>query len=164
MPRITISIKYGLLYGRNDRIRWTISKQLSYILSYITQKSSPIFRLSQWNGYIAILFKLRHPSAEFSGRENGHIREKIDLHIHWMRDSRQSIIYKRVCKLQKFRIYPKSLVKRIGEWCGNRKNMKCAQITFYCGWPSYLKQAICQNNSLTLYMQHSRTAPMWPWK
>ena len=50
-----------------------------------------------------------------------------------MSDMRRSTTYKRVCKLQKCRIYPKSLVKRIGEWCGNRKNMKCAQITFYCG-------------------------------
>ena len=62
-------------------------------------------------------FKLPHPSAEYSGSENGHIREKIDLHTHWMSDSRQSIIYKRMCKLQKYRIYPKSQVKNIGEGC-----------------------------------------------
>ena len=36
-----------------------------------------------------------------------------------MSDSRQSIIYKRMCKFQKCRIYPKSQVKNIGEGCGN---------------------------------------------
>ena len=73
-----------------------------------------------------MLFKLPHPSADFSGSENGYIREKIDLHIHWMSDSRQSIIYKRMCKLQKCRIYPKSQVKNIGEGCGNlRKQEIC---------------------------------------
>ena len=43
----------------------------------------------------------------------------MDCHIHWISDSRQSIIYKRMCKLQKCRIYPKSQVKNIGEGCGN---------------------------------------------
>ena len=32
---------------------------------------------------------------------------------------RRSTTYKRVCKLQKFRIYPKSQVKNIDEGCGN---------------------------------------------
>ena len=79
------------------------------------------FGLSQWNGYIAILFKLRHPSGEFSGRENWYIREKIELHIHWMSDMRRSTTYKRVCELQKVRIYPKSQVRNLGEWCCNLK-------------------------------------------
>ena len=43
----------------------------------------------------------------------------MDCHIHWISDLRQSIIYKRMCKLQKCRIYPKSQVKNIGEGCGN---------------------------------------------
>ena len=106
------------------------------------------FGLSKRNGYIAILFKLPHPSADFSGSENGYIREKIDLHIHWMSDSRQSIIYKRMCKLQKCRIYPKSQVKNIGEGCGNLgKQEMCPNHVLLRG-TSYLKQAICQNNSL----------------
>ena len=39
-----------------------------------------------------------------------------------MSDSRQSIIYKRMCKLQKCRIYPKSQVKNLAEWCCKLKN------------------------------------------
>jgi len=39
-----------------------------------------------------------------------------------MSDSRQSIIYKRMCKLQKCRIYPKSQVKNLVAWCRKLKN------------------------------------------
>ena len=46
----------------------------------------------------------------------------MDCHIHWMSDSRQSIIYKRMCKLQKCRIYPKSQVKNLVVWCRKLKN------------------------------------------
>ena len=69
--------------------------RMGYILqifrSYPT--SSPSSGLSQRNGYIAILFKLPHPSAEYSGSENGHIREKMDCHIHWMSELRTYDLY-----------------------------------------------------------------------
>ena len=135
MPKITISIKYGLLYGRN---LWIVTVKWAH----------------------RYIFKLLHPSAKFSGSENGHIREKIELHIHWMSDSRQSIIYKRMCKLQICRIYPKSQVKNIGEGCGNLEKQEiCPNHALL---RSYLKQAICQSNSLTLCMQHAKAASMEP--
>ena len=69
-----------------------------------------------------MLFKLPHPSADFSGSENGYIREKIDLHIHWMSELRHMISYIMVRELQKSRMYPKSQVKILVEWCCKLKN------------------------------------------
>ena len=160
-----------LLYAQNSKNqRWLEALQSAICPEWLSPLNMdcytdgmPCSGLSQWNGYIAILFNIPHPSAEFSGSENGHIREKIDLHIHWMSDSRQSIIYKRMCKLQKCRIYPKSQVKNIGEGCGNLgKQEICPNHVLLRG--RALKQAIYQSNSLTLCMQHSKAASMEPWK
>jgi len=51
------------------------------------------FGLSKRIGYIVIFFKLTHPSTVFSGSEIGHIREKMDCHIHWMSELRTYDLY-----------------------------------------------------------------------
>ena len=50
-------------------------------------------RIVKANWVYSHIFKLTHPPTKFSGSENGHIREKMDCHIHWMSELRTYDLY-----------------------------------------------------------------------
>ncbi len=75
-----------------------------------------------------------------------------------MSDMRRSTTYKRVCELQKVRIYPKSQVRNLGEWCCNLKIKLYTQNSIFlrfCQW--------WRTEPLLTYIQIKRilVQPIW---
>ena len=87
-----------LLYAQNSKNqRWLEALKSAICPNHYSSRSYGMehrkFGLSKRIGYIVIFFKLTHPSKEFSGSETGHIREKMDCHIHWMSELRTYALY-----------------------------------------------------------------------